>query len=81
MWRAAVSTLCVHSVMLLVAGLAREPDAFVDQPLAEAEPARLRIDQQQAQPRDARRVSFTSMTQPTFSPSISAIQQRSRFGS
>ena len=38
----------------LVAGLTREADAFVDEPRAEAEAARLRIDQQQPQARDAR---------------------------
>src|SRR5262249_49865569 len=37
---------------LAVAAGAREADAFVDQPGAEAEPARLRIDQQQAELRD-----------------------------
>jgi hypothetical protein len=34
---------------LRVAGLPREPDAFVDEPSADAEPARLRLDQQQPQ--------------------------------
>ena len=66
---------------LLVAGRAREAHALVNQPGAEAEPAPFRIDQQQAEAGDARSESFTSMTQPTFSPFISAIQQRSRFGS
>ena len=76
MWRAAVSTLWVHSV-ILVAGRAGEADAFVGQPRAEAKPARLRIDQQQAQARDASYPSPASR-EPTFSPSSSAIQQRSR---
>ena len=53
MWRAAVSTLWVQSVIAAIAALAGEADAFVRQPRAEPAPARHRIDQQQAQPRDA----------------------------
>ena len=66
MLRAAVSTLWVQSVISAVAGRAREAGR-IPRPagLPMPKPARLRLDQQEAQPR-ASSVSFTSMTEPTL---------------
>ena len=65
---------------LLVAGFSGEADAFLDQALADSQPAGGRFDQQKTQLGN-RRGLLTRNTDPTFSPSLSAIQQRSRLGS
>ena len=79
--RAAVSTLCVHSVIAAVAALAREANAFVGQPRADAEPARRRLDQQQPQPGDLGGILHQHHASRRFRRRSSAIQQRSHCGS
>ena len=66
---------------LLVAGVAREADAFVDQPAADAEPARRRFDQQQPQLGDASSTCGPGTPSRRSRRARSAIQQRSPDGS
>ena len=65
---------------LRVAGRAGERDALLDEAAADAESAGRGLDEQEPQLGDARG-GRTSMIEPTISPSSSATQQRSRFGS
>jgi hypothetical protein len=62
----------------LVAGFAREANAFVHQAAADAEAARAGLDVKEA---ELDLDFFTRKTEPAISPSRSAIQQRSRCGS
>src|SRR6516162_6202807 len=65
---------------LAVARIARKAQSLLDQPGADAEPARLGLDQQEAQPRDILRFPHQQDRADILALAL-AIQQRSRLGS
>ncbi len=77
---------CVQNALrpqchLLVPGLPREADTFRNEPLANSQPTRLPVQRAADAALRLASDSLATKTAPTLSPSFSATQARSRFGS